>query len=221
MIERRVEKDEAGFAQAFDGQRGRELDGHAEGFEHVCRAAARGDGAIAVLGHFSAGSRGHQRGAAGDVEGLRPAAAGADAVDELRSFLVGEGQWDGAPAHHVNEAGELRRLFAARGKDGQHGGGFHLRHLAGKDLFEDFGCLLAREGGAIFGERAKQFFHQRHEKSMAEQGRGRENHGREEGSPTFMFSHPGTWFPTLSAKSAERMGHGSLGLTAGPGWSWG
>ena len=39
VIERRVEKDEAGFAQAFDGQRGRELDGHAEGFEHVCRAA--------------------------------------------------------------------------------------------------------------------------------------------------------------------------------------
>ena len=39
VIERRVEKDEAGFAQAFNGEFGRELDGNAEGFEDIGRSA--------------------------------------------------------------------------------------------------------------------------------------------------------------------------------------
>ena len=92
VIERREEEDEAGLAQAFDGQFGRELDGHAESLEHVGSAAARGDCAVAVLGDVGSGGCGHQRGAAGDVEGLRTAAAGADAVDQLRCFRFGEGQ---------------------------------------------------------------------------------------------------------------------------------
>ena len=47
-------------------------------------------------------------------------------------------------------------------------------YLRSEDFFEDFGCLLAGERSADFGERAKQFLDQRHEKSMAEWGLRRE-----------------------------------------------
>ena len=83
VIKRREEKDEAGFAETFDGQLWRELDGHAESLKNIGSAAARGDGAIAVLGNAGAGGCGNERGSAGDVEGLRTAAAGADTVDEF------------------------------------------------------------------------------------------------------------------------------------------
>ena len=101
-----------------------------------------------------------QRRAAGDVEGLRPTATGANAIDELRSFLFGEGHGHGVLAHHVDKAGKFRRLLAARGQHRQKGRGFHLRHVAGEDFLQHFGCLLARELRAVFGERAQQFLHQ-------------------------------------------------------------
>ena len=80
MIERREEKHEAGLAQTLDGQLRPKRDGNAEGFEHVRRAAERGDRAVAVLGDFGSGSGGHQRRTAGDIEGQRPSAAGADHI---------------------------------------------------------------------------------------------------------------------------------------------
>ena len=168
MIERREEKDEAGFAETLDGEFRREFDGNAESLENVGSAAARGDGAIAVLGDARSGGCGNERGTAGDVEGLRAAAAGADAIDELRSFLSEKGKWHGVPAHDVDKAGQLRSLLAARGEDGKERGGFHFRHAAGEDLLEDLGRLLTGERRAILGQRAKQFLHQRHERSIAE-----------------------------------------------------
>ena len=153
MIERRVEEDEAGFAQAFDGKFGREVDGNAEGFEDVGRSAKRSDGAIAVLGDLGSGGRGNQGCAAGDVEGERTAAAGADAVDQFGALFVGERNRDRLLAHDVDEAGEFGGLLAARGKDGEQGGGFNLGRLAGEDLAEHVAGLLTRELCAVFGER--------------------------------------------------------------------
>ena len=156
VIERRVEEDEAGFAQAFDGEFRRELDGNAEGFEDVGCAAAGGDGAIAVLGDLGAGGCGNQGRAGGDVEGERTAAAGADAVDEFGALFVGERNGHRLLAHDVDEAGEFRGLLAARGEHGEQGGGFDLGHLAGEDLAEHVGGLLARELCAVFGERLEE-----------------------------------------------------------------
>ena len=153
VIERRVEEDEAGFAQAFDGEFRREVDGNAEGFEDVGRPAERGDGAIAVLGDLGSGSRGNQGSAAGDVEGERTTAAGADAIDEFGALLVGERNGDGLLAHDVDEAGEFGRLLAARGEDGEQGGSFDVGDLAGEDLAEHVASLLAGELCAVFGER--------------------------------------------------------------------
>ena len=92
VIKRREEKDEAGFAETFDGQFRRELNGHAEGLEDIGRATARSDGAVAVLGDVGSGGCGNKRRAAGDVEGERATAAGADAIDELVALFVGEAE---------------------------------------------------------------------------------------------------------------------------------
>ena len=108
VIERREEEHEAGLAQALDGELGAKVDGNAESFEDICGAALRSDGAIAVLGYFGAGCGCHQGRAAGDVEGLRAAPAGAYAVDEFIAFRVGERHGSDVLAHHIDEAGELR-----------------------------------------------------------------------------------------------------------------
>ena len=55
VIERREEKDEACFAETFDGEFRRKLDGNAESFKHIGCAAARSDGAVAVLGDACSG----------------------------------------------------------------------------------------------------------------------------------------------------------------------
>ena len=78
------------------------------------------------------------------------------------------------PAHDIDKAGQLGSLLAARGEDGQQRRRFHLRHAAGEDLLEHLGRLLASERRAILGQRAKQFLHQRHERSIAERRLERE-----------------------------------------------
>ena len=145
MIERREEKDEAGLAQALDGEFRTHVDGDAKGFEDIGGAAARSDSAVAVLGHFCAGCGCDQSCAAGNVEGLRAAAAGAHAVHQLFALAIGERKRNDTGAHDVDEAGELRRLLAAGGHYGKQCGGFHFRNLAGKNLSEDLGGLLAGE----------------------------------------------------------------------------
>ena len=86
VIERREEEDEAGFAQTFDGQLRRKFNGDAESLEDIGSAAARSDGAVAVLGDAGSGGCGNERGSTGNVEGLRTTAAGADTIDELSLF---------------------------------------------------------------------------------------------------------------------------------------
>ena len=56
-------------------------------------------------------------------------------------------------AHHLHKAGQFRRLFAARGQHGQQRRSLHLRHVAGENLFQDGGRLLASQCRAILGQR--------------------------------------------------------------------
>jgi type II secretory pathway predicted ATPase ExeA len=56
VIKRREEEDEASFAETLDGEFRREFNGHAKSFEHIGCAAARSDGAVAVLGNAGSGS---------------------------------------------------------------------------------------------------------------------------------------------------------------------
>ena len=65
-------------------------------------------------------------------------------------------------AHHVDKAGEFRRLLAARGHHRKQRGDFDFRNLAGKDLGEDLGGLLAGERGAVFGKRFQEIFDPAH-----------------------------------------------------------
>ena len=173
-----MEEDEAGFAEALDGELGREGDGDAEGFEDVCRADLAGDGAVAMLGNASAGAGGDDGCAGRDVEGGAAAATGADDVDEAFALGVGEGDGGGVGAHDVDKAGEFRGEFAAGGECGEEGCGLNLWGFAGEHGVEHGARLLAGECGSFFGERAKDFFDDRHVSSIANCGDGM---GRGEG----------------------------------------
>ena len=62
---------------------GTEIDLHAERLEDVRAAARARRGPVAVFGHPAAGTRHDERGHRGDVEAVRPVAAGADDVDRV------------------------------------------------------------------------------------------------------------------------------------------
>ena len=64
---------------------GRKIDLHAERREHVGRAGARRQRAVAVLGDRHAGARDDESRAGGDVVGAGRVAAGADDVDRVRA----------------------------------------------------------------------------------------------------------------------------------------
>ena len=162
MIERGEEKDETCLAQALDGQFRAQFDGYAESLQHVGRAAERSDGAVAVLGHPGAGSRGHQRRAGGDVEGQRSSAAGADHVHQFGSLFGRERQRGGAPAHDLDKAGQLRRLFSARGHHRQERRRLRLGHAAGQNLFQHTAGLLAGQRRAVLGQRFQQLLQRGH-----------------------------------------------------------
>ena len=66
-----------------------------------------------------------------------------------------------ARAHGFDEAGQLRRLLAARGQHRQQCRGFHLRHFARKNFVEHLGGLLARERRAVFGQQLQMFLQRR------------------------------------------------------------
>jgi hypothetical protein len=153
VIKRREEEDEAGLAKALDGQLRAERDGNAEGFEHVGSAAKRGDRAVAVLGDFGSGCRGHESRATGDVESERTSAAGADRIDQLVALGGREGQRRDAAAHDIDKAGQLRRLFAAGCQNGQQRRGLNFRHTAGENVFQYLGGLFAGQRRTVLCQR--------------------------------------------------------------------
>ena len=78
-----VEEGEAVGAQGSGGLCGGEGDGDAEGFEHICRTAGGGDGAVAVLGYCGSCGGGDEGGGGGDVEGAAGIGSGAAGVYQL------------------------------------------------------------------------------------------------------------------------------------------
>ncbi len=157
MIERREEKDEAGLAEALDGKFGAELDGHAESFEDVGRAAERGDGAVAVLGDLGSGGGSYQRRAAGDVECERTSAAGADSIDELVALGGREGQRRGVPTHHLDKANQFRHLFATGCHRSQQRCSFYFRHATGKYFFQHASRLHTSQRRPLLSQSAYPF----------------------------------------------------------------
>jgi len=209
VIERREEEDEACFAKTLDSQLRREFNGHAESFENIGGAAARSDGAVAMLGDVGAGSGSNERCTTRNVEGLWAAASGTDAVDEFRSFRFGKGQWDCVQAHDVHKARQFGCLLAARGEDCQQRGRLHLWHAAGEDLLENAGRLLTCERGAVLGQWAKQVLHQRHERSIAEPGwRGEE--ARRDAKAAFVWSKARGFVEALIRSLRVLNSHGTL-----------
>ena len=62
----------------------------------------------------------------------------------------------------VHKACQLRRLLAARRHHGHHGRDLRLRRIAGKNLLEHLGCLLAGERDAILSQWFQQFLQDTH-----------------------------------------------------------
>ena len=79
---RRKKKSDADFFDGCGHALRRQIDAHAEMFEHVRRAAARTDRAVAVLRHAHARARHHERRRGRNVECARSVAAGAAGIDQ-------------------------------------------------------------------------------------------------------------------------------------------
>ena len=81
MMRGREHEADAGLLDAVTNMFGRELNLHAQRTEHVGCARARGERAIAVLGHRHAGACHDERSTGRNVERARSITAGADHVD--------------------------------------------------------------------------------------------------------------------------------------------
>ena len=127
-------REEEADAHLGDGllhhRRGR-VDVDAQRPQHVGRAGARGDGAVAVLGHHHAGAGHHEGGGGRDVEGVPRVAAGAAGVDE---DLGGDVDLLGAGPHHLGGAGDLLDGLALDAQRGQEGADLGRRGRAVGDL---------------------------------------------------------------------------------------
>jgi hypothetical protein len=117
-----------GRLDAAEDALGGERDGHAEGLEHVGAAAARGLGAVAVLGNGATGSGHHQGRRGRDVEGAGAVAAGAAGVDRGSP----EDHPERVVAHRLHHPGQLLDGLALDPQGGQEsphlGGGGHPLH---------------------------------------------------------------------------------------------
>ncbi len=117
--------------------------------ERVRRARARGERAVAVLGHGRAGA-GHDEGRAGrDVVGAGGVAARADDVDGV----VGRFDARHLAPHHGGGGGDLVHALAAHPKRHQKTAHLRRRGLAGHHDVEGVGGLLARQRPARRGLR--------------------------------------------------------------------
>ena len=122
----------------------RELDLDAERTQHVRRARARGERAVAVLGDRNAGAR-HDEGRAGrDVVGARRIAAGADHVDRVG----GRGDAQHLLAHGGDRAGDFLDGLAAHAQRHQEAAHLRRRGLARHHAVEAARGLFAAQRGA-------------------------------------------------------------------------
>ena len=140
-----VKEGEVVGAERGGGFVGGEPDGDAEGFEDVAGAAARGDGAVAVLGDGGSCSGGDESCSGGDVEGAAEVSAGAAGVGELKALGVVEREGSDGGAHRVDEAGDLGGGFATGCKRSEQRGELEVAELAGEDLLHERPSVFAGE----------------------------------------------------------------------------
>ena len=129
---------------------GRDVDLDAERRQHVGRARARRQRAIAVLGDGHAGAGDDEGGAGRDVDRAGAVAAGADHVDGVGGSL--DAQHLGA--HRRHRAGDLVDGFAAHPQRHQQSAHLRGRGLAGHHAVEG-GCRLVarqRRAGGDFSD---------------------------------------------------------------------
>jgi hypothetical protein len=166
MIGGREQEAEAGLVEQLRALVGAQLDLRAERFEHVGRAAARADAAVAVLGDRQAAGGGDEGGRGRDVDQARAVAAGAAAIGEqiigpLERQRGGEQAARGADhllgglALHPQRdqhAGDLGRLQPAEHQPLEQMLGIVDRKiLAGQQLGQGVGPLTARPAAPALG----------------------------------------------------------------------
>ena len=132
-------------ADVVDGSRDllrRQIQGHAEALEEIGAAAGTRDGAVAVLGHLRSRRRGDEAGGGRDVEQVRPVAARAHEIDQVRP-LHGDGRRH--LAHYHRRAGDLLDCLALHAQPQQQGADLRIRGLAGHDAAHHRRHLVAAE----------------------------------------------------------------------------
>jgi hypothetical protein len=142
VVPRREEEADAALVDAGCDALRRKLDLDAQRGKHVGAAAARGDGAVAVLGHPRARRRGDEGGGGGDVEGVRQVAAGAAGVDQP---LVAHLHPPRAVAQGERGAGDLIGGLALHSQRDQEGRDQRVGRAAFEDPVDRLHHFVARE----------------------------------------------------------------------------
>jgi hypothetical protein len=127
MVQRREHKPDADLLDALRDLFGREVQVHAQRFQHIGTAALAADGAVAVLGDGYARRRDHERRRRREVPSLQRVAARAAGVQQVR---VIDGNLHRVGAHGACEADQLLQRLAARAHRHQHARNLHRRQRA-------------------------------------------------------------------------------------------
>ena len=90
------------------GAIGREIDVHAEGFEHIGSARFRSDASVAVFHDRSPGACGDKHDSGRDIEKSGPVPA---CAADIESGFSGERKLHSVAKQNLDEAGNLRRCF--------------------------------------------------------------------------------------------------------------
>ena len=118
-------------AAASSGPR---VDGHAEGFQHIGRAAREVTARLPCLATLAPAAAATSAAPEEMLKVSGPPPPVPHDVHQLVALFVGERNRRDARAHDLDKAGQLRGLFAARGQHGEQRGGFDFRHVAGQDF---------------------------------------------------------------------------------------
>ena len=121
--------------------RRRQLDRHPQSFQQIRRAAFRGDGAVAVLGHAHARSGDDERRRRRDVERSRGISASTTGIDQRRRVEVDFDPQRVFP-HRRGKPGDLVDRLAAHAEPGDERPHLSGCHFARHDPVHD-GCCLA------------------------------------------------------------------------------
>ena len=96
-----------------------------------------------MFGYFCPGGGGHEHGGAGNIEGVRAVAAGADHVDEFVG--LGHGHFGGKFAHYLGSGADFRHGFHFDAQADEDGGNQLGGYFAAHDLAHEVGHFIVEE----------------------------------------------------------------------------